>query len=1133
MINNFKSSINTKFDIGKSEILVNYIPTSSHTPFIKAILSSSNLESAKNSHIIVGPYGTGKSFLTTLVCNLLSKSYSEKDCSVLINRFKQSGEYPEIVSLLNGLGTSRTTYIPILLNGNEGSFREAIISNIYKYIQSYNKNIQLPGIPNTIINIIQRWKNDFPNAYAHFLNLVTVEEEEFVAQILNHDSQRINEFNSIYSTITFGEALNIHSDTTNFIQAIEDILCLLMEQKLGILIAYDEFGRFLQTLSQDEIHRTMQDIQDLAELANNGASNFEFLLVSHKNLNSYFTGYGDDLSAEFRRIEGRFSTYTIKSDQNVFATLIKDRVSSANHFPLLDEDYCNSCISSLRIFDLFDTLTPTAIENLVIKGCYPLHPVTLFLLSVLSNIYGQNERTLFTFLDSEEKGGFQYFINNSAISKIIYPEYLFSYFFDNMELNNDLQIKLIKKNMQLLHSNFHDDEMTSLYTFISLWELAELNEKQRLTSDFISFSSGMDTKKVSSLFEKLSQSKFIRFNYRIDSWETFQGSTINLEKHISKTSSTTLFTNEQLISITSSLLPSQYIRAIEYNEEKQITRFAENRIVISDGKDLKNILQSQNTISDSQIIYVIRESSNIDLDIIKKQASNIASGRYIICLTTITADKLIPLAKRANSIRLLKNNDELINKDDNIKLELEYLLDEALYEIKNLIDPIINFSQSNYWFVNKDVVPVLNEYNLQSCISQNMRRLFPNTPIIANDLFNKSNISPAQKKAAITVIQKIMEREPCEGTGPDYLIYYSIFIKNEFSYCGKTSRGTSTLHKLKALLLEQLQKTNKLEEILDIFKDERYGYGIRTPIIPILFTGLLADVWDNLLFFNKESYLMNLDAEAAYEIFTNPSDITFKYHTYSKEQDKIIETIMSTFTVREEDKSKPRHIKAGNAIYYWLKNLPRYAQISFDIEESLTNFRDYINYFSIDPIKSLELLYTNYYSDIQTIKSTFEGFVKSKCKHVTEFLLSEINIKSLEELFGIINNSSSLIKLTNTLADVVEEAQFANEYDFIEACSNKLIGISVEAWSDNTKEVFQREFLKYSMMIMNNEYVLENSIIIEIDGKKNIINKAENLSIQAENLLARLDAMINAQNSRVTSDEIDYLLYSLLRKRIK
>ena len=66
----------------------------------------------------------------------------------------------------------------------------------------------------------------------------------------------------------------------------------------------------------------------------------------------------------------------------------------------------------------------------VIRECYPLHPLSVFILPRISEKIAQNERTLFTFLSAEQKYTLNDYLkrNDENQFKLLTPDYIFDYF---------------------------------------------------------------------------------------------------------------------------------------------------------------------------------------------------------------------------------------------------------------------------------------------------------------------------------------------------------------------------------------------------------------------------------------------------------------------------------------------------------------------------------------------------------------------------------------------------------------------------------------------------------------------------------------------------------------------------------
>lgn len=161
----FKSSINIKFDLGNAELITRYIPTPSHAEAMKGIINGFTTDT-NSAHIIVGPYGTGKSLLANVVGSIVSKMASAYEIDSLAGKFEQVDD--QIASKIKDISKLSTTYLPILLSGNEGRFRHSILSGILKKLKEKGIDVVLPGLSTKIIKSVMTWNREFPDTYQKF-----------------------------------------------------------------------------------------------------------------------------------------------------------------------------------------------------------------------------------------------------------------------------------------------------------------------------------------------------------------------------------------------------------------------------------------------------------------------------------------------------------------------------------------------------------------------------------------------------------------------------------------------------------------------------------------------------------------------------------------------------------------------------------------------------------------------------------------------------------------------------------------------------------------------------------------------------------------------------------------------------
>ena len=155
----FKSSVNIKFDIGNNDFFNRYLPTPAHASALYGLLRGFNETVAFKSHIIVGPYGTGKSLIGTIMSSITSNNVSNDTVHNLQEKFNKVDD--DIYTQINLLKKQDKSYLPIILNGNEGRFRVAIISSIMKMLEENNINIVIPGVISKVISTVEKWKETY------------------------------------------------------------------------------------------------------------------------------------------------------------------------------------------------------------------------------------------------------------------------------------------------------------------------------------------------------------------------------------------------------------------------------------------------------------------------------------------------------------------------------------------------------------------------------------------------------------------------------------------------------------------------------------------------------------------------------------------------------------------------------------------------------------------------------------------------------------------------------------------------------------------------------------------------------------------------------------------------------------
>ena len=208
------------------------------------------------------------------------------------------------------------------------------------------------------------------------------------------------------------------------LDALEEIATRHPRAGGGLAVFIDELGKFLESAARDgtDIHL----FQQLAEIASRSGGRLLVVGILHQAFEEYAHRLSRETRDEWAKIQGRFVDLPINADGNEQIDLLARAIKS---------DYRVEPVQALAedIAGLVQGNTPPNLAAML-GDCWPLHPVTACLLGPLSRRrFGQNQRSLFGFLNSAEPGGFRDFLSTASENDLYTPDRLWDYLRINLE----------------------------------------------------------------------------------------------------------------------------------------------------------------------------------------------------------------------------------------------------------------------------------------------------------------------------------------------------------------------------------------------------------------------------------------------------------------------------------------------------------------------------------------------------------------------------------------------------------------------------------------------------------------------------------------------------------------------------
>ncbi len=195
----------------------------------------------------------------------------------------------------------------------------------------------------------------------------------------------------------------------------------------GLILFIDELGKFLEASARDG--SDIYILQQLAEAASRSNGRFLLVGVLHQAFEEYAHRLSREMRDEWTKIQGRFVDLIVNTAGEEQIDLLSRAIESTSR-PTRPGKVASTVAELVRKDRPRDAKRLAA----TLEACRPLHPVVACLLGPISRRrFGQNQRSIFGFLNSAEPHGFQDFLDQAAADKLYNPDRLWDYLRTNLE----------------------------------------------------------------------------------------------------------------------------------------------------------------------------------------------------------------------------------------------------------------------------------------------------------------------------------------------------------------------------------------------------------------------------------------------------------------------------------------------------------------------------------------------------------------------------------------------------------------------------------------------------------------------------------------------------------------------------
>lgn len=1113
----FQYSVNIGYDLNNDEKLKSFIPTKSSLDLLEDILLSTNIKSTERARILIGAYGKGKSHIILMILSMLLKknlALFEK----LLPQIKLE-EYSELYQCVKNYYKSSNKILPVIINGSSTSLSQAFIMSLQRTL-SENKLMDIMPATNyqAAISVIYRWQREFPETYELLESMMDMPATEVMARLAEYDIDIYKQFEYIYPSLTSGSIFNPFLGF-DVIELYESVAKALKNKGYsGIYIVYDEFSKYLEANIAGTSLSETKMLQDFAEKCNrSGELQLHLMLISHKEIANYIDKLPKEKVDGWRGVSERFSHVRLNNNFSQTYEIISAVIQKDG---FLWDEFCKQHKAEFQnIIEKYATHPVFKRDSseiaTAVYGCYPLHPVSTFILPRLSELIAQNERTLFTFLSAIGKSTLPTYLEqyNDDCVDFITPDIIYDYF--DPLLKKEIYIGGIHDTYVLSAAVLANLLETSLEakiikTIALIYMLAQFERLKPTRDEIIGiFSSSYKTEEITAAIDNLIENELVIYLKKsngflkikqtsgVDIWQKirdYQESHIN-QIVVKDTLNKANFDN--------------YIYPSRYNDEREMTRFFSFVFISEDEVRLDtNWHIKSDKINADGVIFAVIPNDEESIPDLKRVllAGSIDCNRQIFILPKhyVEITSIIQEYEAVSNLRDMAEDTPILYD------EYDVIYEDLRDVIRNFIAIYTQPEKNKAVYICQGKQDnIRRKADLTERMSEICYTLFADTPIINNEAVNRNEITSIAQKSRNKIVAALLRNQlesnlGFTGSGQEVSIMRSTLIRtgilDETSGMPRINiqpddiRIRNMLSYIVEFVLEARSKNKvNFRWIYDKLSLPETKIGLRKGLIPIYLAVVLHEYKQQVVIWDRYGQVP-VSADVLLQIDANPDEFTLSYIEWDTEKEAYVNCLTEIFEqfviVAEQEMNTYDYVV--NAMKRWFMSLPKYVKECTVYPNGKRIQGEYIALIKLlrQNISSVDLLFiklpkTFGYGENVSIQLADDIKAAKYCFDSIMDNLKQDLIATTKNLFMLPKNleQADRMSLTSTIrdwCDTIDSDAFEyifsdgtdkcldlfknisnDEESFIIALARLATGLRIEDWGSSIKDIFVSKLSQY------------------------------------------------------------------------
>ena len=743
------------------------------------------------------------------------------------------------------------------------------------------------------------------------------------------------------------------------LKAISDVNEQLISDKKarGLLLILDEMGKFLEFAALKPQGQDVFLLQRLAEMASRSGDQPVLLVgLLHQGFNAYADSLSQSAQREWEKVAGRFEEIVFEQPVEQVCHLIASALNIDTKALSRNESQADlqGMEHAIRL-GWYGRVSSRAFRELAPR-LHPLHASVVPVLIRIFKRFGQNERSLFSFLLSGEPFGLQDFAGKHPQGEAVYRLHdLYDYVRTN--LGHRLTAQSYRSHWSLIDSVVEsytaesEDEVRALKTvgLLNLLNEGDMCPTQDALLLALNDATASGEKQVLRAIERLQKNKRVLYDRgRARGYCLWPHTSVDLEKAYDD-ARRAVESPKRVAALLEDLLETRPLVARRHYIETGNLRFAELRYCPV--SRLEHEIGRDPGAADGVVLIPLCETPG-DCEAAENVARNAQwkDRKGWLMAVPQPLSNLAALVHEVYKWEWVAKHTVELAADRHAREEVARQQAAAQGQLETRVQVLLGLKQlsgdmSMKWFHMGQPLVISNGRKLLGTLSTLFDEMFALAPRIQNELVNRASLSSAGAAARMKLIDGMINRasQPLLGMDtdkrpPEMSMYLSVLQKPGIHrQVGDAWRIGSPAQKLDVdcAVLPSLQRIGDLLKgnrdrrvsVQAIFADLRKPpYGVRDGLLPIFLLVYALENQKDIAFYKDGTFLRELTAESFLVLTKSPEKFEIQLCRVEGVRADLFEKLLAVLDVEPQQKGRADILDVVRPLCAFVGHLPAYAQ---------------------------------------------------------------------------------------------------------------------------------------------------------------------------------------------------------------